>query len=108
MNRSARMGMGAWGARWPPTQAQPTVPPPAPPTSAARRMEGGLQGLTGEPGPLGAAGWEVGVPCAGLSSGAQAWGSGQGASWSQAALGAWAQRCPQAYCLDLKAHIRVP
>lgn len=30
MNRSARMGMGAWGARWPPTQAQPTVPPTSP------------------------------------------------------------------------------
>lgn len=28
---------------------------------------------------------------------AQAWGSGQGASGSQA-LGAWAQEVPQAYC----------
>lgn len=83
--------------------------PTSPPDLCCPKNGGGtLQGLTGEPGPLGAAGWEVGVPCAGLSSGAQAWGSGQGASWSQAALGAWAQRCPQAHCLDLKAHIRVP
>lgn len=42
------------------------------------------------------------------------WGPGMG-KWAggllepSCALGAWAQRCPHgAYCLDLKAHIRVP
>lgn len=44
MNRSARMGMGAWGARWSQHRHSPLYPHQPPLDPAARRMEGDLAG----------------------------------------------------------------